>query len=375
MRIQAIPALFVGFWLAAAPAVAQQAAEPLANAPEAARPNPDERPLLERLEAEVLVDLVAVRNAEKPASGRNFVAGGSPQASRDRELGLDLAALELSLPAEPVGFRLVAGAGDSVEALHAGEPGEGADRLGPLVFATVAWQAAPRWRFEAGLSPSHIGFESAFAGANWNVTPSWTATFSPYYQLGLSATYAIDDEWSAGLYAVNGWQTATDANDAASWGGRLAWARGDWSAALNGWWGPERAGDESHARSLVDLVATVPLADDWSLGVEAYRGREERPGGSANWSSAALYLRFEATERVALAARAERFEDPDAGISGLAQTLESATLTLGWRVAAPLVLRAEARADRSTALLFDGRDGEATAKSQRLLLVAAHLGF
>ena len=332
---------------------------------------------LERLKVGVLADVVYAHNSNDPASRRNFIAGNATSASRADEISLDLAAVELLLAPEPVGFRLLIGAGDTVEVLHSGEPDGGRDRLGPVVYASMSWAppAVSGLALEAGLFSSHIGFESALPRDNWNLAPSYLATYTPYYQAGVKGTYAFGENWSGELHVVNGWQTARDANEALSFGGKLAWARDGWSVALNGWAGPEQADNDSDLRTLVDLVVAAPISERWRLGFESYLGAEERAGGDAEWLAAAGYVRFDPCERFFVAARAEWFDDPDAGITGFSQTLEAATLTFAWRPAEALTLRLEGRADRSDQPVFDGETGDATEERQQLALLSAHLAF
>ena len=82
---------------------------------------------------------------------------------------------------------------------------------------------------------------------------------------------------------------------------------------------------------------------------------QRRPsGGSAFWYTVALNARVQVARPVAVAARAEFFEDPGGTISGTAQRLTEGTVTLEVKPAEHLVLKLEARHDRSTAEVFSG---------------------
>jgi hypothetical protein len=59
---------------------------------------------------------------------------------------------------------------------------------------------------------------------------------------------------------------------------------------------------------------------------------------------------------VAVAARVEAWRDDNGLITGTEQTLTGGTLTVEVKPAAHLVLKLEARHDRSTADVFSGRD-------------------
>lgn len=59
---------------------------------------------------------------------------------------------------------------------------------------------------DAGVLPSHIGFESAISSDNWTLTRSLSAENSPYYLSGVKLTYISDNKWEIAGLAINGWQ-------------------------------------------------------------------------------------------------------------------------------------------------------------------------
>ena len=60
---------------------------------------------------------------------------------------------------------------------------------------------------DAGIMPSHIGFESAVSADCWTLTRSLLAENSPYYETGLKVSYISKDEklLVSAMY-LNGWQ-------------------------------------------------------------------------------------------------------------------------------------------------------------------------
>lgn len=60
---------------------------------------------------------------------------------------------------------------------------------------------------DAGIMPSHIGFESAVSADCWTLTRSLLAENSPYYEAGLKISYTSKDEklLVSAMY-LNGWQ-------------------------------------------------------------------------------------------------------------------------------------------------------------------------
>lgn len=60
---------------------------------------------------------------------------------------------------------------------------------------------------DAGVLPSHIGFESAISADCWVLTRSILAENSPYYETGVKISYANKkDNFSASFLFLNGWQ-------------------------------------------------------------------------------------------------------------------------------------------------------------------------
>jgi hypothetical protein len=325
------------------------------------------------------IDLYYSHNDNRPAGHTNFFPGAGVAAKRAEEFALNWAALEIRRDPDPVGFRLVAAAGNAVEVLHSGEPeGEtvGRDELRHVYRASVSYAVSDRLLIEGGIYPSHIGFESALPRDNWNYTGSWTANFSPYYQTGVKAVWSFADGWSAGLHVVNGWQVIADNNDAKSLGAHLGWSSERSSVTVNGWAGPELPDDDSHQRTLLDLVATTKVTDALSVAFEGYLGRQELPEtASASWSSLAGYARYQLNPEWAAAVRVERFDDPDGGISGLSQTIEEGTLTFEHRPHEKLLLKLEGRYDRSTEPIFNGEVEEQGEKNQLLLVLGSIVTF
>ena len=102
-------------------------------------------------------------------------------------------------------------------------------------------------------------------------------------------------------------------------------------------------------------MATVKLTASLTAAINAARGSEQRLGGAggAAWNAVAAYLRCALAPKAALAWRVERFGDPDAARTGVAQTLTSYTFTPEIRPTPHVVVRADVRLDRSTANVFE----------------------
>lgn len=356
-------------------------AEDTSSAEAAPAPSPTET-LAARLKVEAGVDAYYGFNFTRPTDAASFIPGTGTSGKRHNEFSVNLATLGASLEPAPVGFRLLLGYGTGMEVLHAGEPVGTA--AGPTVWRFVQQASASFARgpltLEAGIYPSHIGFESLPSQLNWTYTRSWMGELSPYYQSGLKGTWRFSDAWSAQLHLINGWQNIGENNHGKALGTQVAYAGERLSASFNTFIGEEGSEDTDGLRLFGDGVATYRVTDAFSLAFTADVGTQRIPGADAAlWYAAGLNARVQLSEPVALAARAEFYKDRDGLISGTAQTLSEGTLTLEVKPAEHLTLKLEARHDRSTEDVFAGReateDGVPTLKPSQTLVIGGVTAF
>jgi hypothetical protein len=160
---------------------------------------------------------------------------------------------------------------------------------------------------------------------------------------------------------VNGWDVARDNNHSKSVGGQIALTPTPaFSLYLNGMWGPERAGNDGDARTLLDVAATIKAGSRLTLGANGDWGKDENavaPGADAQWSGAAGYARLLVTPSFALIARGETLNDRDGSRTGTSQTLTEFTLTPELRLTPHLLVRGDARLDRSNHDVFEKSQG------------------
>jgi hypothetical protein len=323
--------------------------------------------LAENMRIGGFVDAYYGWNASRAASHDNFIPGAGTTAKRANEMGLNLAEVELAQDAKPVGFRLsfVAGNGADVAGIRA------------IYEANISY-AAPVGRgllLQAGIYPSHIGYESFFSKDNWLYTRSWLGEFSPYYQTGIKAAYNFSDRWSGQLHVLNGWQIVGDNNDSKSVGTQVAYNGSRLSASFNTFAGAELPNDNHDLRTFGDIVVTWKVNPTLSLAASIDSGHQQRMNDStAKWAGVATYANYEFNAKHAAAIRIEEFRDPDSGISGCAQTLRELSAVYRYRPAAPLYLKFEVRRDHSTATVFDG-PAHSKSKDQTLLLFGGVVTF
>jgi hypothetical protein len=306
-------------------------------------------------------------NNGRPASHDNFIPGAGTTAKRANEMALNLAEVELVHEAKPVGFRVsfVTGNGADVAGIHA------------TYEANVSYTApvGSGLLLQAGIYPSHIGYEGFFSKDNWLYTRSWLGEFSPYYQTGIKAAYNFSDRWSGQLHVLNGWQIVGDNNDAKSIGTQIAYNGSRFSASFNTFVGAELPDDNRHLRTFGDVVLSWKVNPTLSLAASIDRGRQQRMDDpAASWAGVATYANYEFNAKHSAAIRIEEFRDPDNGISGYAQTLREVSAAYLYRPAPPLHLKVELRRDHSTAAVFDG-PAHSKSRDQTLLVFGAVVTF
>lgn len=355
------------------PAFAQEQAPQATPSPS---PTPTAAPPAPGVQFHGFVDVYAAWNSNRPSDRDNFEPGTGTTAQKANQFGLNLAALDISLDANPVGFHVVGVAGTGTDVVHASELHP--DNVRYVYQASVSYKIdAGRGIFlELGIQPSHIGYEGFFSKDNWNYTRGWMGEFSPYYQTGLKVATSLDDHWSGQIWLLNGWQSVEDNNDGKAFGTQVAYAKDAVGVTVNSFFGPELAGDNAHWRWFVDFIATLKISENVQLAASADLGRQSRPqAAAANWQGASIWVRTLLSSSSFLSLRTEYFHDPDAAVSPLSQSLFGTTLTFETRPRPQLILKLEARYDRSSADAFGGPSGPFTKRDEFLLVLGAVATF
>lgn len=326
------------------------------------------------------VDVYASYNANRPASRDSFLPGTGSTAKKANQLGLNLVEVEAVRDPEPLGFRVALNWGTATDVIHAGEPtgtGVGPEVWKVVQYASISWKVpGSEVLLEGGIFPSHVGAEAYFSKDNPHYTRSFVAEYTPWYQAGIKATAPLGKGFTGQLHLLNGWQVVGDNNDGKTIGAGLGWSSGNVDVGLNGLAGPELPDDTSHWRTFGDLVATWRATPTLTVTGEFDAGSQSRPGlDPATWWGAFVSARAALGEKSAVALRAERFSDPEAGISGFEQKIWGVTATFEHRPVPRLILKLDVRYDESTAPLFDGPvEGEGR-ESQFLAVVGAVATF
>lgn len=206
---------------------------------------------------------------------------------------------------------------------------------------------------------------------NWNTSRSLLFGYAiPFTHTGARGTYTFDNGWDLALGVVNGWDITDDNNNGRTiethFGFNNLALPGDASltVALQGYSGPEQAGDDDSLRNLFDMVLIYktpwkPLTLMYNFD---YANEEDLISSpktnaltdSANWYGHAVYARYDINEKWSLGGRYEYFNDDDGVrvLSGTPADYWEMTSTLEYRPWKNLITRLEFRYDDASRNLF-----------------------
>lgn len=289
------------------------------------------------------------------------------QPARHNEFNVNLAFVEARLTHWKVRGRLALQAGTSVQSNYAAEPGIGAISGSSLsrhiqeAYAGV--RLSEKLWVDGGIFYSHIGQESWASRDNPTYSRSFIADYTPYYSTGVRAVWQVSSRLTAHFHLVNGWQIISESNGSKSGGIRLEYAASpSLLLGYSNFIGNELPDSvESHVRFFNQGFARATLGrTTWWLTLDYGRQDTDLEDG-ASWVGGALIGQVQASARLALSARLERYSDPDqiiilTGQSAGFQTW-SGSVGLDLKVADVALWRVELRAMRGDDPLWPDRDG------------------
>ncbi|MBL7777102.1 MAG: porin [Chitinophagales bacterium] len=169
---------------------------------------------------------------------------------------------------------------------------------------------------DAGVLPSHIGFESATGKDCPTLTRSVLADNSPYFETGLKMSYTTDNEkLLVSILVLNGWQRIKwiNGNTLPSFGWQV---QGKPNSKLlinsSGFIGTDKADAEKKLRYFHNLYLTYSPTEKFTSTLGFDLGVEQQTKNSkvySLWYSPAIIARYLPLKQLAIAARAEYYSD------------------------------------------------------------------
>lgn len=176
---------------------------------------------------------------------------------------------------------------------------------------------------DAGIMPSHIGWESAIGKDNMNLTRSLAAENSPYFETGAKISYTSDNGklFLSGL-VLNGWQriARVEGNQTLAFGHQITYKfSDDFSLNSSSFIGNDKPTEEKKMRYFHDLYANFNLGEKWS-GIAGFDvGAEQNAKGSEKynvWYSPNLLLKYSINDQTKIGGRVEYYNDEKGVIIG-----------------------------------------------------------
>ncbi len=168
---------------------------------------------------------------------------------------------------------------------------------------------------DAGILPSHIGFESAIGVNNQNLTRSLLAENSPYFLTGAKLTYEPSSKWLMSVSVLNGWQRIKrlEGNSLLSLGTQLIYKKSDkllfnWSTFV----GSDSPDADRKMRYFNNLYSQFKATDklNFTMGFDAgFQQKFKKANGYYIWYSPVLISQYQITEKWSSALRLEYYSD------------------------------------------------------------------
>ena len=169
---------------------------------------------------------------------------------------------------------------------------------------------------DAGVMPSHIGFESAVGTDCWNLTRSLLAENSPYFETGLKlSSVSKNEKWTTAFLLLNGWQKIKrpDGIRKPSYGVQINFKPNDRILVnYSNFLGSDKADSLGIPRLFHNLYAQMQLTNKLDLLVGFDYGTDFGTNNKkfSSWYSPVLISRLHIKTNHTVALRLEHYADP-----------------------------------------------------------------
>ncbi len=234
--------------------------------------------------------------------------------NRHNEINLNFGFIKAAIENKHYRANLAFHAGTYVNDNYANEPG-----ILKNIFEAnvgVALNKKKNLWLDAGIFPSHIGFESAISIDNWTLTRSILAENSPYYLSGARLNFLPTENFEINFLVINGWQHIERPqlnNSLPAFGTQINYTFSEkiklnWSTFA----GSEFPDKGRRMRYFNNVYSQLNLTDKIGFITGFDIGFEQKDYGSNNynfWYSPVIISRFKTSDKTAISARAEYYQD------------------------------------------------------------------
>lgn len=278
--------------------------------------------------------------------------------------------------------------GTYAERNYSGEP----ILLRNIFEAYAGFSPASKLWIDAGVFPSHIGYESAISKDNLTLTRSMMADNSPYYETGVRLTYEASEKWTLRALVLNGWQNIRDRNSNKALGTQIEFKPSDkWKLNSSTFFGNEEQDNrKAKYRFFHNLfieykpVNALTLAFLFDAGFQK-QSSVYRADGWHPWGATALIGHYKFNKIFGTGARVEFYTDPVniivtppsptfIPVSPNRFNAGSASLNFDFYITENAVFRMEGKLFRATRRIFENENGSRT-NMEGIITVSLAMGF
>lgn len=272
--------------------------------------------------------------------------------NRLNEVNVNLAYIKAAYETGNTRAALAFAAGTYMNANLAAEPGA----LQNIFEATAGIKISKQkniW-LDAGILPSHIGFETATGKDCYTLTRSILAENSPYYETGVKLSWTTADEKiTAAVLALNGWQRITRAlgNSTPAWGHQFIFKpNGKMVLNSSSFIGNDKPDSSRQMRYFHNFyLQWQPAGKTWvTAGFDIGAEQVQRHSKKYNcWYAPVLIIKYTPAARYSFTARAEYYSDKKGviinGTSVSGFSLFSSSLNFDYHISRQALIRTEGR--------------------------------
>ena len=239
--------------------------------------------------------------------------------TRHNNFSINLAFIQLNIDHKNYRSRVGVHGGTYVTDNYAGEPA----MLRHFSEANVGVRLSKKrdiW-LDAGILPSHIGFESAISTDNFNVSRSLVAELSPYYMAGARVVYTTKKGWELEALLCNGWQRIQrpSSTNLLSAGTRITYETDRYKFNWSTFIGTESPSSNVYMRYFSNVYSTwkVGKASEFTLNADLGTQHISKLMNTyGTWMGFAAVGRIGLGDKWKIGGRAELYYDPEHVIVG-----------------------------------------------------------
>lgn len=234
--------------------------------------------------------------------------------NRNNEVNVNLAYIKTAYNTENVRAKLALAVGTYMNANYAAEQGV----MKNVYEANAGLKISKKHNLwiDAGIFPSHLGFESAVGKDNWTLTRSLFADNSPYFETGAKISYTSESgKWFVSGLVLNGWQRIqrVDGNSTPAFGHQLVFKPNE-KLTINSssFIGNDKPDSIRQMRYFHNLYAVYQINKKFGLTAGFDIGAEQKAKGSDQytiWYTPVLIAKYNATDKLSFTARGEYYQD------------------------------------------------------------------